>query len=65
MYGHVARPRESHLASLMPGAGFRPDLESTQMDGVLSHRSHFGSRYHTRADAVTQAFLDDPGFNAH
>ena len=21
------------------------------------YRSHFGSRYHTRADAVTQAFL--------
>ena len=26
------------------------------MNGLVHHRSHFGSRYHTRADAVTQAF---------
>ena len=27
------------------------------MDAGNMYRSHFGSRYHTRADAVTQAFL--------
>ena len=30
---------------------------SMGMDALNHHRSHFGSRYHTRADAVTQAFL--------
>ena len=29
----------------------------SHMDAGDMYRSHFGSRYHTRADAVTQAFL--------
>ena len=29
------------------------------MKDLINHRSHFGSRYHTRADAVTQVFLHD------
>ena len=28
-----------------------------EMEHWLKYRSHFGSRYHTRADAVTQAFF--------
>ena len=30
---------------------------SSHMNVASLHRSHFGSRYHTRADAVTQAFF--------
>jgi hypothetical protein len=29
----------------------------SHMGAEIIHRSHFGSRYHTRADAVTQAFF--------
>ena len=34
-----------------------PDLGSSSINAESFHRSHFGSRYHTRADAVTQAFF--------
>ena len=40
-------------------------MQQLNIHARCKYRSHFGSRYHTRADAVTQAFLDDPGFNAH
>ena len=33
------------------------EVRYSHMDAGNMYRSHFGSRYHTRADAVTQAFL--------
>ena len=34
-----------------------PPLASYVAEGPCHHRSHFGSRYLTRADAATQAFF--------
>ena len=39
------------------GALLTFQVGASHMDAGNVYRSHFGSRYHTRADAVTQAFL--------
>ena len=39
------------------GVGHLLGVAYSHMDAEIIHRSHFGSRYHTRADAVTQAFF--------
>ena len=45
-----------------PGGSFDIALHSINSEDL--YRSHFGSRYHTRADAVTQAFLILQVFNS-
>ena len=52
-------PVDTYAPLVLAGAGHRKSTEiwSRRMRTLFTYRSHFGSRYHTRADAVTQAFL--------
>ena len=52
-------PVDTYAPLVPAGARQRKSTEiwSRRMRILLTYRSHFGSRYHTRADAVTQAFF--------
>ena len=52
-------PVDTYAPLVLAGAGHRKSTEiwSRRMRTLFTYRSHFGSRYHTRADAVTQAFF--------
>ena len=54
---HLSRTLKNVLMAEHAGALFTFQVGASHMDADSVYRSHFGSRYLTRADAVTQAFL--------